>query len=53
MQRGWGRVEFVQLTHQYPQLTPLIGGSSDHLRRPSQRPESDQNSSAADPVELN
>jgi hypothetical protein len=25
MQRGQGRVEFVQLTHQYLQLTPLVG----------------------------
>jgi hypothetical protein len=25
MQRGWGRVEFVQLAHQYLQLTPFIG----------------------------
>ncbi len=28
IQRGWGRVEFVQLRHQYLQLTPLIGSSS-------------------------
>ena len=28
MQRGWGRVEFVQLPHQYLQLTPLVGTSS-------------------------
>jgi hypothetical protein len=25
IQRGWGRVEFVQLLHQYLQLTPLLG----------------------------
>jgi hypothetical protein len=25
MQRGEGRVEFVQLAHQYLQLTPLVG----------------------------
>lgn len=28
IQRGWGRVEFVQLAHQYLQLTPLIGSAS-------------------------
>jgi hypothetical protein len=28
IQRGLGRVEFVQLPHQYLQLTPLIGSSS-------------------------
>jgi hypothetical protein len=28
IQRGWGRVEFAQLPHQYLQLTPLIGTSS-------------------------
>lgn len=28
IQRGWGRVEFVQLARQYLQLTPLIGASS-------------------------
>ena len=28
IQRGWGRVEFIQLPHQYLQLTPLIGSSS-------------------------
>jgi hypothetical protein len=27
LQRGWGRVEFVQLPHQYLQLTPLVGTS--------------------------
>ena len=27
MQRGWGRVEFVQLPHQYLRLTPLVGTS--------------------------
>jgi hypothetical protein len=53
MQRGWCRVEFVQLTHQYLQLTPLIGGSSDHVRRPSRRSKSDQDSPTADPVEFN
>jgi hypothetical protein len=25
LQRGWGRLEFVDLPHQYLQLTPLIG----------------------------
>jgi hypothetical protein len=25
MHRGQGRVEFVQLAHQYLQLTPLVG----------------------------
>ncbi len=28
IQRSWGRVEFVQLPHQYLQLTPLIGSPS-------------------------
>jgi hypothetical protein len=28
IQRGWGRFEFVQLPHQYLQLTPLVGGGS-------------------------
>ena len=52
MHRGLGRVEFVQLTHQYLQLTPLIGGSSDHHPPLSQRQESDQDSSESEPVEL-
>jgi hypothetical protein len=26
LQRGWGRVEFIELSHHYSQLTPLIGG---------------------------
>lgn len=34
MRRGWARVEFVQLSHQYLQLTPLIGGASGTARRP-------------------
>ena len=25
MQRGWGRVEIAELSHQYLQLTPLVG----------------------------
>jgi hypothetical protein len=25
LQRGWGRVEFVELRHQYLQLTPFVG----------------------------
>jgi len=28
LQRGWGRLEFVELRHQYLQLTPLIGGAT-------------------------
>jgi hypothetical protein len=27
LQRGWGRVEFAELPHQYLQLTPLVGNS--------------------------
>jgi hypothetical protein len=27
LQRGWGRVEFAELGHQYLQLTPLVGGA--------------------------
>jgi hypothetical protein len=27
LQRGWGRVEFAELPHQYLQLTPLVGTS--------------------------
>jgi hypothetical protein len=29
LQRGWARVEFVELGHQYLQLTPLVGSSSE------------------------
>jgi hypothetical protein len=29
LQRGWARVEFVELRHQYLQLTPLVGTSSE------------------------
>ena len=25
MQRGWGRIEIAELSHQYLQLTPLVG----------------------------
>jgi hypothetical protein len=28
LQRGWGRVEFAELPHQYLQLTPLVGAPS-------------------------
>jgi len=28
LQRGWGRVEFVELPHQYLQLTPLVGAAA-------------------------
>jgi hypothetical protein len=28
LQRGWGRLEFAELRHQYLQLTPLIGGAN-------------------------
>jgi hypothetical protein len=49
MRRGWARVEFVQLPHQYLQLTPLIGGGSGTARRPphgarieSERTETDE-----------
>jgi hypothetical protein len=28
LQRGWGRVEFAELPHQYLQLTPLVGSFS-------------------------
>lgn len=28
LQRGWGRVEFAELPHQYLQLTPLVGPAS-------------------------
>lgn len=28
VQRGWGKVEFVELPHQYLQLTPLVGAQS-------------------------
>ena len=33
MQRGWGRVEFVQLAHQYLQLTPLVGTAGSATER--------------------
>lgn len=28
IQRGWGKVEFIELPHQYLQLTPLVGTPS-------------------------
>ena len=52
LRRGWARVEFVQLPHQYLQLTPLIGGASDGQWRRSPRLDSDQYSSAQEPLEL-
>jgi len=28
LRHGWGRVEFVELPHQYLQLTPLVGAAA-------------------------
>jgi hypothetical protein len=52
MRRGWARVEFVELPHQYLQLTPLVGGGAHDRRRGSHGAESDPDPSAQEPLDL-